>query len=362
MLNRASLPATYYAGAISPSSATILRVESGDEQTGINITLAERPSHSISGVISLRDENLPVARARVSLHRKNQDLDRASDSEDPVVNSDEEGRFVFDEVYEGAYAITVTPPQDYSFYGMGESRQPVANPARKFAAKRVELDVADSDLTDLIIEVSKGRRVSGIVTVDGGRPLPSNIFVVLELAGVENREFPASQTQKDGSFTVEGVPSGSYYVKAAVQPPNNEYFTKSVIHGRSDLTREPLTIKEDEDISNVRMVISRDVARLSGRVLAADGKNPEVGAAVRLVSTESVEQKAMSRGMYGVTNADGRFSVSGAPGEYFVIVARRGEVGQWRGDELLARTAKAQRITLEPGENKGIELIIPGEK
>jgi hypothetical protein len=362
LLNRALLPATYYDGATSLSSATVLRVESGDEQTGINITLVERPAHSISGVISLKGENLPVARARISLHRKDEELARGSDLEEPVVNTDDEGRFVFDEVYEGAYTITVTPPQAYSQYGYDQSALPNTNPPKQFVAKHIELNVADSDFTDVLIEVSSGRRVSGVVTVEGGKSLPRSIFVNLEPASGESRDQLSGSTQPDGIFTLEGIPSGRYYLRTAV-PPNNEYYTKSVMHGRSDLTREPLTIKEDEDISNVRIVISPDVARLSGRVLTADGKSPQRGVAILFVSVDSVEQKSMSRRMYGFTNADGGFRVSGAPGEYFAIVVGAGEgIYQLRGDDLISRAAKAQRITLQPGENNRIDLVLPSEK
>jgi hypothetical protein len=362
LLNRALLPATYHDGATSPSSATVLRVESGDEQTGINITLVERPTHSISGVINLKGENLPVARARISLHRKDEELARGSDLEEPVVNTDDEGRFVFDEVYEGAYTITVTPPQAYLQYGDDQSASPNTNPHKKFVAKNVELNVADSDLTNVIIEVSNGRRVSGVVSVDGEKSLPRKIFVGLEAADGENRDQLSVTTEADGIFTLEGIPSGRYYLRTTV-PPNNEYYTKSVMHGRSDLIREPLTIKEDEDISNVRIVISPDAARLSGRVLTADGKSPQRGVAILFVSVDSVEQKSMSRRMYGFTNADGGFRVSGAPGEYFAIIVATVEgIYQLRGAELISRAAKAQRITLQPGENDRIDLILPSEK
>jgi hypothetical protein len=360
LLNRALLPATYYDGATSLSSATVLRVESGDEQTGINITLVERPAHSISGVIRFKGENLPVARARISLHRKDAELARGSDLEEPVVNTDDEGRFVFDEVYEGAYTITVTPPKAYLQYG--DDRPALPNPPKKFVAKHVELNVADSDLTNVIIEVSNGRRVSGVVSVDGEKSLPRKIFVGLEAADGENRDQLSVTTEPDGIFTLEGIPSGRYYLRTTV-PPNNEYYTKSVMHGRSDLTREPLTIKEDEDVSNVRIVVSPDVAWLSGRVLTADGKSPRRGVTILFVSVDSVEQKSMSRRMYGVTNADGGFRVSGAPGEYFAIVVGAGEgIYQLRGDDLISRAAKAQRITLQPGENDRIDLVLPSEK
>ncbi len=82
LLNRSLLPPTYYDGAINLSGAKELRVEAGDELTDIDITLIERPVYSISGVVILRDNNQPVARARITLKRKGEEL-AGSDLEEP---------------------------------------------------------------------------------------------------------------------------------------------------------------------------------------------------------------------------------------------------------------------------------------
>lgn len=361
-LNRSLLPATYYDGATSLSSATVLQVQSGEEETGINITLVEPSAHIISGLVTLSTNSLPVVRGRVSLRRKGE-TERASDLEEPVVNTDDEGRFIFDEVYEGSYALKVTPPQDISAF----RDDPIASRAsvvqvKKFVPKRLDLIVAGSDLTNLNIVVSGGRRVSGVVTVDGGKPLPRAAPIVMESVDGYAGEPLFGLAQQDGSFTVEGVAAGRYYIRTTV-PPGNEYYTKSVMHDRLDLTHEALIVKEDEDINGVRVVLSPDVARFTGRVLASDGKTPRGGVGILFVSADPVEQTTMSRRMYGYTNADGTFRVTGAPGDYLAIIMRPAESWyQVRGDEMVARTAKAQRLTLLPGENKKIDLVLPGEK
>ncbi len=359
-LNRSLLPATFYDGVTSLSSATVLEVESGEEETGINITLVERSMHTISGTVTMSTDSLPVARARVSLRRKDE-ADRASDLEDPVVNTDGYGRFVFDEVYESSYALTVTPPQDYSAFQDDQfASKENAVPVKKFVPKRLDLIVAGSDLPNVNIVVSTGRRVLGVVTVDGGKSLPRNARVALQPADGETSDMPSGLAQEDGSFTLEAVPAGRYYIRTAV-PPNNQYYTKSVMHDRLDLTREPLVVQEDEDINNLRILISPDVAGLSGRVLASDGKTPAAGVGIMFVSADSAEQMTMSRRMYGFTNADGSFWVTGAPGDYLAIIMRRGE--SWlRGDELVSRAAKAQRLTLQAGENKKVDLVLPSDK
>ena len=358
LLNRSVLPATYYDGVTNLSGATALRVQSGDEQTNINITLIERQPHSISGMVTITRENLPVARARLSLRRKDAEIAGNSMLEDPVVNSDEEGRFIFDEVYEGVYTLTVTPPEErYDYNDQIPSRPTVT--VKKFVPKRMELNLAGTDLTNVNIVVSSGRSVSGVVTVDAGKSLPRNVYVVLEPAEGEGRDRPSVATQQDGTFKVDAVPAGTYYVRTSV-PPNGGYYTKSVTREKTDLTREPLVISEEQDLANLQIVISSDVAVLTGRLLGPDGKSPKPGVTIVFVSADSGEQKSMSRRLYAFTNPDGGFRVTGAPGEYAAIIMPG--FNQLSGSEIAARAAKAQRVTLQAGENPRIDLVVPNEK
>jgi hypothetical protein len=364
MLNRSTLPATYYDAVTNLSGATALQVQSGDEQANINIQLIERVPHSISGVVTIGRDNLPVARARLSLKRKDEERERNSELEDPVVNTDDEGRFSFDEVYEGLYTLTVTPPQERFEYGDQFTSKPATVPIKKFAPKRIDLNLAGTDLTNVNIVVSSGRSVSGVVTVDAGKALPRNVYVTLEPADGDDgkvNDRPYSTTQQDGSFKIEGVPSGRYFVRTSVNP-GGEYYTKSVTHERTDLTREPVTIDEEQDLANIRILISPDVAVLTGRVFGSDRKTPQSGVRILFVSADSAEQKTLSRQMYGFTNADGSFRVTGAPGEYAALIMGRNQAfPQLHGSELAARAAKAQRVTLQSGENPKLDLVFQNE-
>jgi hypothetical protein len=77
-----------------------------------------------------------------------------------------------------------------------------------------------------------------------------------------------------------------------------------------------------------------------------------------LVSVDADQHK-----IYGSTNADGNFRVSGAPGEYLLIVLRSSESPyQLNGDALTLRIANARRIVLQPGENTRVEIIAPSDK
>ena len=357
LLNRAVLATTYYNGATSLAEATILTIQVGTEETNINITLADRPVHSISGVVTLKGENRPIARALISLKRKGEDSPFESQLEEPVTNTDSQGQFIFDEVQDGSYTITVTPPRSHLRYTEVPAAPKSADSDKKFVGKSLEVNVVGGDLANLNVEVSSGSRISGIVVVDGGKPMPPSVFVYSQ--GAEGSSFqPTSiRAQPDGSFTIEGLPAGLIYLRTSV-PPDNKYYTKSVNVGKTDLLRGPLTVREDEDITNVRVVISPDIALLSGRALAADGKTPLGAVNMLLISTESDQHK-----IFGVTNADGSFRLSGAPGEYVAIVMRPGEFPyQLNSEALRLRSSNARRIVLQAGENNRVDIVASNDK
>lgn len=365
MLNRALLTTTYFDAATNLAGATVLMVSAGAEEKEINITLAEHAVHSLSGVVTLKGENRPIARARISLRRTDEESILGSNLEEPVTNTDVQGRFTFDEVQDGIYSITVSPALDnFGMYYEFPAAQAKSDGGQSFAPKNLGITVAGADLPDITIEVSSGSRISGSVAVEGGKPLPPSVHVYPEAAGAARQVQLATpiRVQPDGTFALEGLPSGAVYLRATV-PQDNKYYTKSVTLGKLDLLREALVVKEGEDVTNVRIVISPDVAQLSGRILAPDGKSPERGVWILLLPADPNSQKLMSGRIYAITNADGGFSLSGAPGDYLAIVMRPAEAPfQLTTDALRSRTTNARRLTLQAGENTSIDIVAPKDK
>jgi hypothetical protein len=360
LMNRSVLGISYYDGSNTMTSATVLTIQAGDEQKDINITLGEHPVHGISGTVVLKGSTRAVGRARVSLKRKDESPAVASDLEDPVTNTDVDGHFNFNEVEDGSYTMIITPPRWISRGDTFPTAAQISDAGQRFAPRKLEVTVSGANLADIMIEVSSGSRISGTVNVDGGKPLPANVLVyALAEVGQADTGSPI-RVQTDGTFSIEGVPPGAVYLRTSVQP-SVQYYTKSVTAGRRDLARGPLVVKEGEDVNDVRLVISPDVALLSGRVIASDGKTPVAGVSVVLISTDPDQQKSTSR-LYGMTNAEGSFRLSGSPGEYLAVVTGLSEsIDELSNEALRARAPNAQRIVLQPGENK-IEIVAPPNK
>ena len=79
---------------------------------------------------------------------------------------------------------------------------------------------------------------------------------------------------------------------------------------------------------------------------------------VTLIPADPSKGEAHNSKLFGVTNEHGSFVVSGAPGEYFVIVWSLSERAKTRdGDSIKKFSANTLRVTLRPGERKSMDLI-----
>ena len=365
-IQSALLALTYYDGSTSIRSASPVQVDAGNETNNVNITLVERSTHKISGTLAMRGNDHPVTQAMITLNSKDEPDGSSSYLETRSASPDAQGQWSFDEVVDGTYTITVAPARDHDGYTLGTagSRVNSGGAPQPFIVKRQDVTMVGSDVTGLVIEVSKGGSVSGTVTVEGGRPLPPTLTISPETANGDRRiqlSSPA-RVHPDGTFTVDGMPSDGVWIRA-VSWPDKSYYTKSVTVGGVDLMNEPLMVKDGSEVRGVRIVISPDVATLTGRVLIAEGGAPVRGASVILVPAELHKLRILSARLYGYTNAEGGFTIKGAPGDYMALILRPGTDPYTLGDEgIKARMATAQRITLQSNERKNMDLIAPAIK
>ncbi|HEX7177808.1 MAG TPA: carboxypeptidase regulatory-like domain-containing protein [Pyrinomonadaceae bacterium] len=357
-----ALSVTFYPGALSPQQATTVTVEAGQEVEDIDITLVERNTHAVSGAVVERGTQRPVHGAEVSLTSKD-DSGVREPSNAPTTQTDEQGRWSLEEVQEGGYTLTVVPQYDYrSRVEAGAAAGPVPRP--KFVARRQELQVAGGDIAGLVVEVSAGARVSGRVAVEGGKPLPPDVWVYMEPAqrGESPLALHQAQAGPDGTFTIEGLSAGDYHLTVRA-PREGAFYAKSITAaGGADLLSAPLGVEEGAAVRGVRVVLSPDVATLTGRVLSTQGA-PLRGAVLVLLSADPTRRRLHTARLHATTSADGGFRVSGAPGEYVVLVFRPEQLTREPGEAAVeARAASAPRVTLAPGESKRADFTAPGDK
>jgi hypothetical protein len=217
----------------------------------------------------------------------------------------------------------------------------------RFVDKRQDLTVAGADVENLAIEVSRGGRVSGHVTVEQGNAPAPDISIGVGSA--------ISRVEGNGAFTATGVPEGEFPFSVMIRP-QNVFYAKSIEVNGVDLLREKLKTRTGAEIKDVRVVIA-PASILTGRVLSASGGTPLSRVEVMLIPADPSTGPAFAR-PNGPTNEQGTFLVSGAPGEYFLVLWGRGEpLPPHDADSIKKFSPNAMRVTLGPGERKSMDLV-----
>jgi Carboxypeptidase regulatory-like domain len=369
---------TYYPSAVSRHSAVPVHVAAEEELSDINITLVKRSTHTVGGTVVSRRSERRLAGLLVRLrNREDLDLPFSVGADDRFTQTDAEGRFSFEQVMDGDYVISVgggnSPQMPGRAAVLGPDGPRAALPPRmrdtaqwpeplsrsasqSLIEKRQELTVAGADVNDLSIELSEGGRVSGMITIEGEGRIPPRLLITSEMRPGERRPSAFIRPAPDGTFTITGLPEGPLSLDVIISPPQR-LFVKSITANGVDIRREPLQIVDGTDIRDVQIVLSSDVATLTGRVLSPDG-TPLQGATVLLAPADA-GVGPMSRGrLVAVTGSGGRFIIEAGPGEYRAVV--------WSGlppsdaEALKALAERAPRLSLQAGERKEMELIAPG--
>jgi hypothetical protein len=366
---------TFYPSSSRPDKATTVKVEAGEEREAVDVTIPERETHVASGVVLGQRDQRPVAGAGITLRSKEPVMPNIpawydlSDAPMSVI-TDEQGRWQFDELPDGAYLIEINPPsvptandeESAEAQDVPRNRKP-APPFKPYAPKQQDFRVAGSDLGGLVVELSEGARISGTVMFEDNRELNDYISTQFYItsAGRDGRLNGYSGGYvSDGKFELKGITAGKFFLRFTqyTDEGNQKLYLKALSWRGRDLLREPLEVGEGADIEGVIAVYSTAVATMRVRVLEGDSKKPAPGARVYFVLVDAALRSVTGRRISCETDQTGSCSASGAPGEYAVISMSR-QSSALEEAELSARAAVArQRVTLRSGENESFEIIV----
>lgn len=365
-----ALVVTYYRNGTSFRTATPVKIEGSEEENNIDITLLERPLHVISGTAVSKQGRRPLASARVSLSRKDSGpatiIEMGVAEFLPKSETDELGQWSFKDVPDGDYTITVQPPYptetttEEEVQSAPDRTTTIARSGKRLSSTQRDVKMNGEDVSDIVLELSEGARIKGTVTVERGKPLPGGAAVLAQAAGSEGSISTRGYIETSGQFVMDGVPAGRVYLD--VSTPEAKYYVKSIVAGGVDLSHEPLLVQEGAEITGVRVVLSAELAMLAGRVLNSSNE-PLASAYVYLYPVDQSQWNRLEHVQSTMADAKGLFSVSAAPGEYYVIVLRPDEDSTPRGGEYIkSRIQTAPRVRLQANEQKSLDLTAPDPK
>jgi hypothetical protein len=157
----------------------------------------------------------------------------------------------------------------------------------------------------------------------------------------------------DGTFTISGVPAGTYVIRASSS-------MESALLNGQDLLDFPLVIEGDRDVSGIVITIGDRRGELSGRLTDATG----AGAPDYTIVAAAADRRYWLPGSRRIVTArpdlDGRYTLNGLPaGDYLVAAVTELETGQQFDPEFLDGLTKAAvRVTIARGGRQTQDLRI----
>jgi hypothetical protein len=337
---RATYKRFFHPDTTDPAKATVIEVTSGSEATGVDITL-EKPvdTYSISGRLVDGEKGQPVPGLRVALERLGERYQTYSGF--GLANA--QGEFTFDGVSPGKYS--------FSLITEAGSEQMIESPS---------VEVIEGNVSGLILRITKGASVSGVVAIENETPQ-----AIAKLREVEVRGYvtPASgrggrssvaTLSADGAFRVGGLPGGTlgFFLSGGRNSPNvfKNFQVARVERDGVPQSSNRFEIKDGEQVTGVRVVVTYGDSVLRGFIKVENGKLPaDARFAVRLVRIGEPNWTPV-----GMVNVDtrGRFVLDGIPAGTYDVIAN-----VQSADRQFRKSVKEQ-VSLTAGATTEITLVI----
>lgn len=372
--------AVEYAPVFYPSSSRAsageLKVQAGEEISGIDIQLRRERGHTITGVVSGSSGTGSHEGEVVKL------LNARSGDIEKTANVSQEGRFALFGIPDGEYDLYAQ-----KVYGQGEN---AGSAVRRIVLRGADVIGADLKLTGY-------GSISGRVTIDRlntnapaarcENPARHHLEEILPYAKnatpagqglnrfFESEEYwgswRGSAVNEKGEFTIRNLESGRYHLDVGL--PGDAWYVHSIIQpaaiGPGKTVAGPPTgipVKSAEKVSGVEVRIAEGAAALRGRVVpvveAPPGSRqpPARRFEVHLITAAESDATNLLRYAETMVGTDGSYEFKNlAPGKYWLLArparvanpteAVRSHPVAWdEGERLkLHRDAKAANIEVE---------------
>jgi len=381
---------SFYPGTMTARTASVISLGVGEERSDIDFQVPLVPLGRVTGTV-LSTEGKPVTNIPVSLvNREFGDFERGTET-------DGAGRFMFEQVVPGAYAVSAGKAtagghvmlmaknfridgNDFSLAvdgrrGVSEVTKALetkltyieaeVDPSgRVTRAKSVgsasgEVSVAGATTSDIVLTMEPLRTVAGRITTEGSSAPPVTRGTVVEIVaqslGAERFE---AKVAADGTFVIPNVAPGRYHVNFAGEAP--PWTLASAMSAGADALDYLLEVPRDRDVRDLVLTLRDRSSQLSGTVTDASSKPATDRMVIVFPSDERLWAGGFRRIRADNLNADGKYSFDEMrPGMYLVALTDSVEWEQWLDPEFLRKLQTAAiPVTIGDGEKRVQDLRI----
>ena len=367
---RSGYAPTYYPGTANGSEAQKIHLPLGQEVQSADFGLLPVRLVKVSGTV-VGSDGRPVEGAMLQAVPRNSEGAGGflSMSMAGSARSDRNGQFTLNGVAPGDYTLQVRGTQMITTTGGGDTmmfstRVNMGGGDGQAEFGSVSLSVAGEDISNVVVATSKGANISGRVVFEGGSK-PANTAPLRISAPMIDNDSPmgmpggSASVSPEGTFEIKGL-MGARLIRPTGLPAG--WTLKSVTMNGTDVTDSGITIKPNDPVGNLEVVLTSKTQEVNGGVTA--GSEPATDYTVVVFSEDAEKWTApMTRYVtFTRPNQQGRYKVTSLPpGSYYAIAVDYIAQGDWNDPEVLTRLkAQATRFSLSEGEVQTLDLKLSG--
>ena len=348
---------TFYPQSLTTTDARIVTVKSGDELSGMDITVQKGATYKITGEIHAIPSSAlalpargrganpnPTAQQRIPGYlglefRDPSVVDMRSTNLGGTVPS--AGSFFLTPAEDGfraTFEVRDVLPGEY--YLVPRVNQSIPAGSGNFTINRIPVDVRDRDLTGLAIELFAGVSITGTLTIDGHAPGNVTTRVALSAVGNPSPTYQGITVRAvipkadDGAFTIANVPPTRYRLEMGAGLPPDLYVADVFLSGASvfdsgiDVGKEPP--------GQLQVMLRSGAGIVEGVVRDGTGKAVSNATVVVIPPDARRDNRALYK--TGTSDATGKFVVRGiAPGGYKVFAFQGIAGGEFYNSRFLSK-------------------------
>jgi len=346
----------FYPGTADSSTATPVRVNAGEELTGIDFVVGYVRTARITGRVEMPDGSVP----------RTVQLNFFSDTRVSLSG----GTMVGAVRPDGTFSSAALPPGKYSIIARAA---PGAGPSPDMSLWAMQdLVLTGDDITGVVVTLAPGLTIKGRVTFDA-----TTAQVPADLRGFSVRlspvrttgvsiGVPAATLEPDGSFEVDGVVPGSYRLALGMPTRTGSLPTwtvRHITHADRDVADHGLEVKPGADVAGVEFVLTDRVTEVSGHVTDAAGKPVTDHHVIILPVDNSLWSVGIRRRPIPQRpDTTGRFRmIDLAAGDYYLALIAEYDPAQLSDTTFLeSLLPSAVKFTLKEGERKVQDVKLAG--
>jgi hypothetical protein len=297
---RSSYKQVFHPDVTEPDKAKVIEVSEGSEATEVDIALGRAlQMFSATGRVVDGEKGHPIPNIRFSVQRL---VGQRVEFVNSQTVSNIQGDFIIEGLLPGRYGITL-----------------FQNQGNEMRAEALNFEIVDQDISGVVVKLAKGASLSGVVVIES-----EDKAVLAKLSEFQVRGFIVPQgggmvsssamspVGPDGSFRLTGLGSGyvNFNIGTINRPIPPKGFSIARLERDGVVATRGIELKEGEQLSGVRVVLSYGSAIIRGVVVTENGPLPE-GTRVSVSLGKPGERGFGTRPP--VVDQRGRFLIEGIP-------------------------------------------------